>query len=106
MLIELLHIAHPLQVLYENLLSPVLNIGNLRTDERIKFVGGIRGSAELERLVTTGSEPWAVAFLMHPVSIEEVMAVSDADLLMPPKATWFEPKLRSGLVVRLLDEQT
>ncbi|KAG5178406.1 hypothetical protein JKP88DRAFT_201642 [Tribonema minus] len=91
------------QVLYDNLLSPVLGIGNPRTDERIKFVGGIRGSAELERLTTSGSEPWAVGFLMHPVSIEEVMSVSDADMLMAPKATWFEPKLRSGLVVRLLD---
>lgn len=96
------------EVLYINLLNPILNIGNLRTDERIKFVGGIRGSGELERLVTPGAsaaeDSWAVAFLMHPVSIEEVLTVSDNDLLMPPKATWFEPKLRSGLVVRLLDD--
>ncbi|CAN0078260.1 unnamed protein product [Ascophyllum nodosum] len=93
-----------IQILYENLLNPVLNIGNPRTDERIQYVGGIRGTAELERLVT-GEDEWAVAFSMFPVSLEEMMKVADAEKLMPPKATWFEPKPRSGLVVRLLDER-
>ncbi|CAN0178298.1 unnamed protein product [Pylaiella littoralis] len=96
------------QILYDNLLNPVLNIGNPRADERIKYVGGIRGSSELRRLVTGpgggGGEEWALAFCMFPVSVDQVMKVADADQLMPPKATWFEPKLRSGLVVRSLDE--
>ena len=69
-----------------------------------RYVGGIRGTVELERLVK-GDRSWgAVSFLMHPVSVEEVMAIADADALMPPKATWFEPKLRSGLIVRLYDD--
>lgn len=92
------------QVLYDNLLAPILNIGNPRTDERLMYVAGFRGMQELERLVTRGPEPWAVAFAVFPVSGEELMAVSDADLLMPPKTTWFEPKPRSGLIVRLLDD--
>ncbi|CAB1100002.1 unnamed protein product [Ectocarpus sp. CCAP 1310/34] len=94
------------QILYDNLLNPVLNIGNPRADERIKYVGGIRGSNELRRLVTNPAPEegsWAVAFCMFPVSVDQVMRVADADQLMPPKATWFEPKLRSGLVVRSLD---
>lgn len=69
-----------------------------------RYVGGIRGMAELERLVR-GERAWGtVGFHMFPVSVEEVMAIADADALMPPKATWFEPKLRSGLIVRLYDE--
>ncbi|CAM9192520.1 unnamed protein product [Phaeothamnion confervicola] len=92
------------QVLYDNVLNPVLGIGNPRTDERIKYVGGIRGLKELENMVMDEREGgWAVAFSMFPVSVAEVMAIADADALMPPKATWFEPKLRSGLVVRVLD---
>ncbi len=89
-------------ILQENLLAPVLGIGDPRTDERINFVGGIRGIGELERLVRSGA--WKVAFAMYPTSIEQLFAVADAGKVMPPKSTWFEPKLRSGLIVRPLDE--
>jgi uncharacterized protein (DUF1015 family) len=88
-------------ILTTRLLQPVLGIGDLRTDKRIDFVGGIRGMEELERRVDSGRE--AVAFSLWPTSLDEVMAVADAGLVMPPKSTWFEPKLRSGLVVQLLD---
>mmetsp|Transcript_4848 Transcript_4848/g.7282 ORF Transcript_4848/g.7282 Transcript_4848/m.7282 type:complete len:432 (-) Transcript_4848:307-1602(-) len=91
------------QVLYDNVLAPILRIGNARTDERIKYVGGIRGSGEIQRLVADESEPWQVGFVLYPVSGEEVMRIADADELMPPKATWFEPKLASGLITRVLD---
>jgi uncharacterized protein (DUF1015 family) len=87
-------------ILQENLLGPVLGIGDPRTDERIDFVGGIRGLGELERLVDSGE--FAVAFAVHPTSIEQLFAVADAGRVMPPKSTWFEPKLRDGLVVRPL----
>lgn len=83
-------------VLQDNLLGPVLGIGDPRTDSRIDFVGGIRGLEELERRVQTDC---AVAFAMYPTSIQELFAVADAGLLMPPKSTWFEPKLRSGLFI-------
>lgn len=83
-------------LLQELLLSPVLGIADPKTDKRIDFVGGIRGLSELERRVNTDS---AVAFAMYPTSIEELFAVADANLLMPPKSTWFEPKLRSGLFI-------
>lgn len=89
-------------ILQEHLLAPVLGIGDPRADERIDFVGGIRGLAELERLVNTG--PWEVAFALFPTSIEQLFAVADAGLVMPPKSTWFEPKLRSGLIVRPLED--
>jgi uncharacterized protein (DUF1015 family) len=89
-------------ILQENLLAPVLGIGDPRADERIDFVGGIRGLEELERLVDTG--PWEVAFALFPTSIEQLFAVADAGLVMPPKSTWFEPKLRSGLIVRPLED--
>lgn len=96
--------ALDVQYLYSTVLAPVLGIGCPREDERIKYVGGIRGNAELERLVT-GERAWgAVSFAMYPVSVDEVMAIADAEALMPPKATWFEPKLRSGLIVRLYDD--
>ncbi|MEZ4701724.1 MAG: DUF1015 family protein [Rhodothermales bacterium] len=85
--------------LSEHILEPILGIGDPRTDPNIYFVGGIRGTAELERLVDTGKA--AVAFSMYPTSVAELLAVSDAGLLMPPKSTWFEPKLRSGLLVHL-----
>ncbi|GFO70794.1 hypothetical protein GMLC_43730 [Geomonas limicola] len=88
-------------ILQDNLLSPVLGIRNPRTDQRIHFVGGIRGLAELEREVN--SEEYQVAFSLFPTSIEELMALADVDKIMPPKSTWFEPKLRSGLFVHLLD---
>jgi uncharacterized protein (DUF1015 family) len=78
-------------------LAPILGVGDPRTDKRIDFVGGIRGTAELERRVRSGE--MAVAFAMHPTSMEQLLAVSDAGAIMPPKSTWFEPKLRSGLVV-------
>lgn len=83
-------------LLQDYLLHPVLGIGDPRTDKRIDFVGGIRGLSELERRVQTDMK---VAFSMYPTSIQELFAVSDANLLMPPKSTWFEPKLRSGLFI-------
>jgi uncharacterized protein (DUF1015 family) len=87
-------------ILQNNLLAPILGIQNPRTDNRIDFVGGIRGSKELERRVNEGA---AVAFAMYATSIEQLMAIANAGKIMPPKSTWFEPKLRSGMVVRLLD---
>jgi uncharacterized protein (DUF1015 family) len=87
-------------ILQDNLLRPVLGIEDPRTDPRIDFVGGIRGLAELERRCASG---WAVAFAMYPTSLAELFAVADAGQVMPPKSTWFEPKLRSGLLVRMLD---
>ena len=88
-------------VLQDNLLSPVLGIGDPKTDKRIDFVGGIRGLGELEKRV---KEDMKVAFSMYPTSIVELFAVADANLLMPPKSTWFEPKLRSGFFVHTLSE--
>ena len=89
-------------ILQDNLLAPVLGIGDPRSDERVDFVGGIRGLGELERRVASGD--WQVAFALHPTSIDQLFAVADAGLVMPPKSTWFEPKLRSGLIVRPLDD--
>jgi uncharacterized protein (DUF1015 family) len=88
-------------ILQDNLLSPVLGIRNPRTDKRIHFVGGIRGVQELERVVNSGE--YQVAFSLFPTSIGELMSLADQDKIMPPKSTWFEPKLRSGLFVHLLD---
>jgi len=88
-------------ILQDNLLQPVLGITNPRTDGRIDFVGGIRGTGELERRCREG---WAVAFALYPTSIEQLMSVADAGKVMPPKSTWFEPKLRSGLIVRPLED--
>ena len=89
-------------ILQEKVLAPILGIGDPRTDERIEFVGGIRGLRELERKVNRidarGDGP-AVAFAMFPTSIDELLNVADAGRLMPPKSTWFEPKLRSGLFI-------
>lgn len=87
-------------ILQNNVLSPLLGIENPRTDKRIHFVGGIRGTQELERLVDEGS--YKVAFSLHATSIEELMDLADAGQIMPPKSTWFEPKLRSGLFIHLL----
>lgn len=87
-------------LLQEQLLSPLLGIRNPRTDQRIHFVGGIRGTEELVRLVDGGE--YEVAFSLHPTSLEELMALADADKIMPPKSTWFEPKLLSGLFVHQL----
>ncbi|MBO7364339.1 MAG: DUF1015 domain-containing protein [Lachnospiraceae bacterium] len=87
--------------LLQNLvLGPVLGIRDPRTDRRIDFIGGIRGLAELERRVAGGM---ALAFAMYPTSMEELFAVADAGLLMPPKSTWFEPKLRSGLLMHKIE---
>lgn len=88
-------------LLQDLLLAPILGIGDPRTDGRIRFVGGIRGFLELERLVD--SQAGAVAFAMYPTSIQELFSVADAGLLMPPKSTWFEPKLRSGLFIHSLN---
>ncbi len=88
-------------ILQDNLLSPILDISNPRTDQRIQFVGGIRGTRELERLVDGGR--FRVAFSLYHTSIEELMDLADAGKIMPPKSTWFEPKLRSGLFVHELD---
>jgi uncharacterized protein (DUF1015 family) len=84
-------------ILQERLLAPLLGIEDPRTDKRIDFVGGIRGTGELERRVGSGDD--AVAFSMHPTTVAELMAIADAGETMPPKSTWFEPKLRSGLFV-------
>lgn len=89
--------ALDVSVLQDNLLDPVLGIKDVRTDKRIDFVGGIRGAEELTRLVDEGRA--AVAFALYPTSVEDLIRVSDAGRLMPPKSTWFEPKLRDGLVI-------
>jgi len=87
--------------LSERVLTPILGITDLRRDKRIDFVGGIRGLQELERRVDSGE--MAAAFALHPVSMEQLLAIADAGEIMPPKTTWFEPKLRSGLVVHDLE---
>jgi len=87
-------------ILQDNLLQPILGIQDPRTDTRIDFIGGIRGMEELEKRVKEGA---AVAFAMFPTSLVELMSVSDAGEIMPPKSTWFEPKLRSGLLVRVYE---
>lgn len=87
-------------ILQDRLLGPVLDIGDIRTDPRVDFVGGAKGPAELEQMVNSGHAH--VAFSLHPVSVAELMMVSDAGLIMPPKSTWFEPKLRDGLLVHEL----
>ena len=89
-----------MSILQDGLLGPVLGIGDPRTDKRIDFVGGIRGLKELEKRC---SEDMKVAFSMFPTSIEELFNVADQGLLMPPKSTWFEPKLRSGLFLHKID---
>lgn len=88
-------------ILQKELLEPVFGIADPKVDERIDFVGGIRGLAELERRVHTDA---MVAFAMFPTDIHELFAVSDAGKLMPPKSTWFEPKLRSGLLIHRIEE--
>jgi len=87
-------------VLQDALLAPVLKIADIRTDKRIDFVGGARGTQALEQLVNSGRA--AVAFSMYPVSVADLMAVSDAGAIMPPKSTWFEPKLRDGLLIHVI----
>ena len=92
--------ALDVEVLQRLVLGPLLKIGDIRTDKRIDFVGGIRGTAELERLVNQRQA--AVGFSMYPVTIDDLMAIADAGGIMPPKSTWFEPKLRDGLLTHLI----
>ncbi|MFA6674464.1 MAG: DUF1015 family protein [Candidatus Cloacimonadaceae bacterium] len=87
-------------ILQKNLLHPILGIEDPRTDKRIDFVGGIRGLSELVKRVDSGKEK--VAFAMYPTSMDELIGIADAGQIMPPKSTWFEPKLRSGLFIHLL----
>jgi len=87
-------------ILQNNLLHPILGIEDPRTDHRIDFIGGIRGLGELVKRVDSGRE--AVAFAMYPTSMDELIGIADAGQIMPPKSTWFEPKLRSGLFIHLL----
>ncbi len=89
--------ALDVSILQKHVLAPILGIGDPRTDKRINFVGGIRGLKELEKEVNCGD--YKLAFSMYPTSIEELIKVADANLIMPPKSTWFEPKLRSGLII-------
>lgn len=88
-------------VLQKSLIEPILNVADPRIDSRIGFVGGVRGMNELERRVDSGNA--AVAFALFPTSVRQLMAVADAGLLMPPKSTWFEPKLADGLLTHVLD---
>jgi uncharacterized protein (DUF1015 family) len=89
-------------LLANNLIDPVLGISDPRRDKRIDFIGGIRGLQELEKRVDSGE--MAVAFSLYPTSLTDLMAVADANEVMPPKSTWFEPKLADGLVSHLLND--
>jgi uncharacterized protein (DUF1015 family) len=84
-------------LLQHHVLEKMLKIGDIRSDKRIDFVGGARGSGALEQAVNSGRA--AVAFSMFPVTIADLMAISDDGGIMPPKSTWFEPKLRDGLLI-------
>jgi uncharacterized protein (DUF1015 family) len=88
------------QRLQDTVLSPLIGIGDVRTDKRIDFVGGARGTAALEQAVNSGKA--AAAFSMYPVSISDLMSIADAGGIMPPKSTWFEPKLRDGLLSHVI----
>ncbi len=88
-------------LLSDHLLAPILGIADLRRDKRIDFVGGIRGLGELEKRVNSGE--MSVAFAMYPTTMADLMSVADADQIMPPKSTWFEPKLADGLLSHMLD---
>lgn len=89
-------------ILQETILDPLLGIKDQRTDKRIDFVGGIRGLAELEKRVDSGE--MAIAFSLYPVSIQQLFDIADTGNVMPPKSTWFEPKLRDGLLTHLIEE--
>jgi len=89
-------------ILQNSILDPVLGIKNIRTDKRIDFVGGIRGTDELERLVDQGK--FKIAFSLYPTSIDQLFEVADSGNIMPPKSTWFEPKLKSGLIIHSLED--
>ena len=84
-------------ILQDQILAPVLDVADIRTDPRVTFVGGARGTGALEQAVDSGAA--AVAFSLAPVAPDELLAISDAGGIMPPKSTWFEPKLRDGLLV-------
>jgi uncharacterized protein (DUF1015 family) len=88
-------------ILQKNVLDKLLAIKDQRTDKRIDFVGGIRGLGELEKRVNSGE--MAVAFSLYPVSIEQLFEIADSGNVMPPKSTWFEPKLRDGLLTHMID---
>jgi uncharacterized protein (DUF1015 family) len=92
-----------ISILSNNLLDPVLNIKDQRTDKSIDFIGGIRGLGELEKRVNSGE--MAVAFSLHPVTIQQLFDIADSGNVMPPKSTWFEPKLRDGLLTHLINDQ-
>ena len=87
-------------ILQNNILSPLLNIIDQRTDKRIDFVGGIRGLDELEKRVDSGEMKLAIS--LYPVSIQQLFDIADSGNVMPPKSTWFEPKLRDGLLTHLI----
>jgi len=86
--------------LQDNIFGPLLDINDPRTDDRIGFVGGKRGTPELERLVDEGIA--AAAFSMYPTTMDDLLAVSDMGEVMPPKSTWFEPKLKDGLLIHMI----
>src|SRR5204862_4389714 len=88
-------------ILQENVLDPLFAIKDQRTDKRIDFVGGIRGLSELEKRVDSGE--MAAAFSLYPVSIQQLFDIADSGNVMPPKSTWFEPKLRDGLLTHILN---
>ncbi|MDO9374145.1 MAG: DUF1015 domain-containing protein, partial [Ferruginibacter sp.] len=88
-------------ILQDNILDPILGIKDQRTDKRIDFVGGIRGVGELQKRVDSGE--MALAVSLHPVSIQQLFDIADSGNVMPPKSTWFEPKLRDGLLTHLID---
>jgi len=90
------------EILQRNLLAPILGIKDPRRDHRVEFIGGIRGLEELERRCSTPGDMRA-AFAMHPTTVEELMAIADSGDIMPPKSTWFEPKLLSGLFIHDLE---
>ena len=87
-------------ILQRHVLGPIFGIEDQRTSQRVNFVGGIRGISELERLVDSGE--YACAFSMYPTSIEDLMSIADADEIMPPKSTWFEPKLRDAMFCHMI----
>ena len=91
----------PITLLTRNAIEPLFGIVNQRNDKRIDFVGGGRGVSELERRVASGA--WAAAFSLYPTSMADLIAVADAGEIMPPKSTWFEPKLADGMVSHVLD---
>ena len=90
------------EVLQQYFIAPILNIQDPKTDERIQFVGGIRGNKELENRVDSGE--FDIAFSLYPTTVSQLLNVADAQKVMPLKSTWFEPKLRSGMVVHLLTD--